>query len=412
MSWWRDARFGMFIHWGIYSVPAGVWKGSRAKNFPAEWIMFEKQIPKKEYARLADRFNPVRFDAREWAGLAKNAGMKYMVITSKHHDGFCMYHSRQTSYNIVDGTPFKRDVIAELAEACAEAGIRFGLYYSVLDWRFCSYPYYFHYKPRFAEYYRYMLAQVKEILTDYGDICSLFFDGNWFPQWKREHGAEVERVCRILQPGVVINDRLRERKGSELLKTLSGRHHEYKPPEIGDYVTPEQYIPDKPLGLDWETCMTMNDSWGCRSWDNNWKSSKELIRNIVDIASKGGNYLLNVGPTSRGIIPEPSVSRLEQIGKWMQKNGESVYGTTGGLLQEPAWGRITRKPDKTYLHVFDWPGGMLSVPGFTSKVKKAYLLADPATELEVYTGGKGIDIKLPERAPDPIDSVVAVETQV
>jgi len=412
MAWWREARFGMFIHWGIYSVPAGVWKGKRAEKLPAEWIMFEKQIPQKEYAKLAGRFNPVKFDAREWAKIARDAGMKYMVITAKHHDGFCMYHSKQTEYNIVDATPFKRDVIAELAEACAEVGVRFGLYYSVLDWTYSSYPYIWTaIKPRFGAYYKYMLEQVREILGQYGTICSLFFDGNWFPQWKHEHGAEVERTCRELQPGVVINDRLRQRGLSDLALLVPGIHPEYTAPEIGDYVTPEQFIPDEAPGVDWETCMTMNDSWGHRSWDNNWKSETEIIRNLADIASKGGNYLLNVGPTKEGTIPGPSISRLKRTGEWMDTNGEAIYGTKPGPVRDAPWGRTTRKDGKIYLHIFDWPEDDLQISEIKEDVKQAYVLTP---EGHIPVPAKRIDgklvVSLPGAGPFTSSSTVVLDT--
>lgn len=411
MAWWREARFGMFIHWGIYSVPAGVWKGKRAESWPAEWITFEKQIPQKEYQKLAGQFNPVKFDAREWAKIARNAGMKYLVITSKHHDGFCMFHSKQTRYNIVDATPFKRDVIAELAEACAEVGVRFGLYYSVLDWTFSAYPYnYFTVKPRFGAYFKYVLEQMRELLSQYGTICSLFFDGNWFPQWKHKHGAEVERVCRELQPGVVINDRLRQRGLSDLAYVLPVKHPEYKMPEVGDYVTPEQFIPDKSSGVDWETCMTMNNSWGYRSWDDNWKSETELIRNLVDIASKGGNYLLNVGPTAEGLIPGPSVERLAAVGEWMGVNGEAIYGTKPGPIQGAHWGRTTAKDDKVFLHVFDWPENELVIENPNPSVSQAKMLTPGGMEkLPCLNSSDKLVIKIPEKPTHPAATVIVVE---
>lgn len=410
MAWWREARFGMFIHWGLYSIPAGIWKGKKAVKSPSEWLMFAFSIPKDEYAKLAPQFNPTGFNAKEWVGMAKNAGMKYMVITSKHHDGFCMYDSKLTKYDIVDATPFKRDVIAELAAACAEEGIRFGLYYSQLDWRYSQWPYYLNYMPNFKKYMEYMKGQLKEILSNYGPICSLFFDGDWLPQWNDELGREVKAGVRSIQPNVIINNRLGKRSYGDQLKIATGKPHPLRPPTVGDYATPEQFIPTSLPNFDWETCMTMNDSWGFKSFDNNWKSKQTLIRNIIDIVSKGGNYLLNVGPTSKGLFPDASVERLADIGAWMKTNGESIYGTTAGPVQNAPWGRSTRKPGKIFLHVFEWPKDALVVSGISENVKNAYLLSDPARKpLSVSASGNNLAIKLPEKAPDEVASVIAIE---
>jgi len=407
MAWWREARFGMFIHWGVYSVPAGEWKGRKVKTYPAEWIMFARQIKKREYQKLAQKFNPVQFNAAEWARIAKDAGMKYMVITSKHHDGFCMYHSELTDYNMVDATPFGRDVIAELSEACAGEGVRFGLYYSELDWRWCSYPYFLYHVPRFEQYMDYMKGQVKEILTGYGPICSLFFDGDWMPQWNDRRGTEVEALCRDLQSEVVINDRLSKRKYIDQFLFLLGKKHELGEPEVGDYATPEQFIPAGVPGADWETCMTMNDSWGYRSWDHNWKSSARLIRMLVEIASKGGNFLLNVGPDARGRIPEASVARLAAVGEWMDLNGEAIYGTQAGPLQDLSWGRTTQKENTVYLHVFDWPEGEIQVDGLA--VERACLLAEPGTGLPLRKAGNTTFIKVAEKPLHPAATVIALK---
>lgn len=410
MAWWREARFGMFIHWGLYSIPAGVWKGRRSTAFPAEWLMYARDIPGDEYAKLAGQFNPVKFDAARWAGIAADAGMKYLVITSKHHDGFCMFDSKLSDYNIVRATPFGRDVIAELASACKDAGVRFGLYYSQLDWSRSWRPYSIYHMPHFKQYMEYMKGQVREILTGYGSICSLFFDGDWMPQWNAGIGREVEILCRGLQPEVIINSRLDKRTLADNISTLTGKMSEVQAPAVGDYATPEQVIPAALPACDWETCMTMNDSWGYRSWDDHWKSSTDLIRNLVDIVSKGGNYLLNVGPTSEGLIPRASVNILAEIGQWMRVNGEAIYGAKAGPIQDAPWGRTTQKNDAIYLHVFDWPGRELAVQGLSGEGRGARLLtARGAEPLDTRETDNALIISLPEKPVHPAAAVIAVE---
>ena len=361
MAWWREARFGMFIHWGLYAVPAGTWKGKRVGGI-GEWIMHRARIPVAEYEKLAPQFNPVKFNAREWAKIAKAAGQKYMVITSKHHDGFCLWDSKVGDYDI-QATPFKRDIIKELAEACEAEGVRFGVYHSIMDWHHPDQ------KKNFPAYEKYLYAQVKELLTNQ-KLWVLWFDGEWIGQWSREKGRHMEAFCHGLQPEIVINNRV-------------GKRHR----EDGDYGTPEQKIPATGLGYDWETCMTMNGTWGFKSYDHNWKSTQDLLRKLVDIASKGGNFLLNVGPTAEGLIPEPSVKRLRQMGAWLAVNGESIYGTSASPFKRLSWGRCTQKVPRPgsgqagtlYLHVFNWPkSGELLVGGLANKVTKAYLLADKA----------------------------------
>jgi len=409
MAWWREARFGMFIHWGIYSTLGGVWKGEQVKLQPAEWTMQAKHVPDAEYSQIAANFNPVKFNAREWAALAKRAGMKYLVITSKHHDGFCLFDSKLTNYDIMDATPFQRDVIKELAEACAAEGIRFGVYYSQLDWHFAEKPVARATIPNFDRYLEYMKGQLEELLTGYGPFGSLFFDGDWMPQWNNVLGREIEAWCRRFQPHLVINDRLSKRPTSIQLAALLKLPYRVPVPPVGDYATPEQSIPGYLPPCDWESNMTMNTSWGYKSFDNNWKSTADLIRKLVDIASKGGNFLLNVGPTGEGVIPQPSVERLEAIGKWMQVNGEAIYGTGAGPLQNLKWGRSTQKAGNIYLHVFDWPAGELKIKGLKQNVRRAYLLADAKADLPVSQAGGATTIKLPEIAPDPISSAVVLE---
>ena len=395
MAWWREARFGMFIHWGVYSVPAGTWDGKQIPSI-GEWIMNRAKIPVADYAALTQQFNPVKFDADKWVRMAKDAGMKYIVITLKHHDGFAMFHSQASAYNIYDATPFKRDPLKELAAACKKHNIRLGFYYSQSqDW---------HHPGGAAsgghwdkaqdgdmnEYIRTIaVPQVRELLSNYGKISILWWDT---PVDMNQERADMLRPLLDLQPGIITNNRLG-----------------FYP---GDTETPEQFIPATGYAdRDWETCMTMNDTWGYKSYDNNWKSTETLVRNLIDIASKGGNYLLNVGPTSEGVIPQPSVDRLHEIGKWMKENGEGIYGTSAGPFKKLAWGRCTRKGNLLYLHVFDWPkDGILSVP-MTGKVKKAYLGCECRLSLKTSAKNGSVEVHVPKTAPNSISSLVVLEVK-
>ncbi|HUT44712.1 MAG TPA: alpha-L-fucosidase [Sedimentisphaerales bacterium] len=416
MDWWRQARFGMFIHWGLYAVPAGEWKGEKVPG-TGEWIMEKGQIPVSEYEPLAKQFNPVKFDAEQWVQIAKNAGMKYIVITSKHHDGFCLWDTKYTDYDMIDATPFKRDILAELAQECRKQGIRLCFYHSIMDWHHpdAQAPFYPKYNdmsksnPNFDRYVEYYLkGQLKELVRNYGPLGILWFDGEWVKDWTRENGWDMFEYCLSLQPDIIVNNRVGN--GRQGMRGLS-KSDEF----AGDYGTPEQEIPATGLpGVDWETCMTMNDTWGYKSYDNNWKSREDLLHKLVDIASKGGNFLLNVGPTAEGLIPGPSVERLAAIGEWMKLNAESIYGTTASPLGEVPWGRCTAKPGTLYLHVFDWPAnGKLEVPGLKNKVKKAYLLADKKrSELLVTRAGREkVVITVTSKAADPVNTVIVLEIE-
>ncbi len=429
MAWWRDAQFGMFIHWGAYAVPAGTHKGERvaggAYAVPAgthkgervagigEWIMSRAHIPIPEYEEYVHRFNPTRFDADEWVRIAKDAGMKYIIITSKHHDGFALFDSKVSSYDIMDATPYKRDAIKALSEAAHRAGLKFGVYYSIMDWHHpdAQGPNYPDYNsrtwsnPNFGRYVEtYMKPQLKELLTQYPYIDVLWFDGEWIADWSDERGRDLYSYVRTIRPSLIVNNRVgHTRQG---LSGLNSEGHV----GLGDFGTPEQRVPPEGLpGVDWETCMTMNDTWGFKSYDDDWKDSRTLVRTLIDVASKGGNFLLNVGPTADGLIPAPIVSRLSEMGDWMKLNGEAIYGTTVSPSGMPAWGRYTAKPGKVYALVFDWPkDGKLTLAGMKEKPLRARLLAD-GRPLTVERSDSGFVVQLPAVPPSTIASVLELQ---
>ena len=412
MKWWREARFGLFIHWGLYSIPAGEWEG---KTDYAEWIRNQAQIPLKVYDKFVSKFNPVKFNAERWVRLAKDAGMKYIVITSKHHDGFCLFNSKYTGFDIMS-TPFKKDVLKELSEACKKEGIRLCFYYSIMDWHNPDYL------PRrewettrstkgadFNRYVQYMKNQLRELLTNYGNIGVLWFDGEWENTWNDKRGLDLYNYVRSLQPNIIINNRVgASRSGMEGFTEGGGF--------AGDFGTPEQQIPATGLpGVDWESCMTMNDHWGYNKNDHNFKSAKEILQMLADIASKGGNYLLNIGPTAEGVFPPESVERLHKIGEWMEINGESIYKTSASPFTKLDWGRCTQKNingnTRLYLHVFDWPdNGQLIVPGIYNKPLQSYLLSDKnKNPLELKRNGDAVVIRIPSTAPDNFNSIVVLD---
>ncbi len=405
MQWWHDARFGMFIHWGIYAVPAGKWN---EKTNYGEWIRNEAQILLADYTPLTERFNPVRFDAARWVRIAKDAGMKYIVITSKHHDGFCLWDSKLTDFDIMDATPFKRDILKELSEQCRKQGIRFGLYYSIMDWHHPDYLPRRDWEKRpaenadFVRYIAYMKGQLKELVENYNpDI--LWFDGEWEKTWTEEYGRDLYHYVRSLKPDILINNRVgKGRKGMEGTYDPSAA--------VGDFGTPEQEIPATGLPYDWETCMTTNNHWGYNKFDNNYKSAQDLIRKLVDVASKGGNFLLNVGPTAEGTFPPQAVELLAQIGDWMQTNGDSIYGTTANRFQNLPWGRSTAKDNRIYIHIFDWPSDRrLPLPGLVSSPVSVHLLADPNCPVEIAREQANVVLSLPDKALDTAATVVKLE---
>jgi alpha-L-fucosidase len=415
MAWWRDAKFGLFIHWGVYSVPAGFYHGLPVKGI-GEWIMNRGKIPMTEYQQFAKEFNPVKFDAAVWVKIASDAGMKYIVITSKHHDGFAMFDTKASSWNILQASPYGKDPLKELAAACRKYGIKLGFYYSqAQDWNNGGAasggkwdPAQQHDMDDYID--KIAVPQVKEICSNYAEFPAVIW-------WDTPTGMNTNRAQKLydavkaLKPDIILNNR------------LGGGFK-------GDTETPEQRIPAKGFpGRDWETCMTLNNTWGFKRDDNNWKSTETIIRNLCDIASKGGNYLLNVGPTSEGLIPQPSIDRLAAVGAWMKVNGEAIYGTTatpfGSELGEAVkakdgyghdttvssgndW-RATKKPGKIYVMIFNWPAsGKFKLPGLQSEVKKAYLLADHK-ELKFEKTKSGVTLDLPAAALDKIASVVCVE---
>ena len=426
MKWWRDARFGMFIHWGVYSVPGGIYKGQQVNRI-GEWIMNRGKIPVAEYIQFAGQFNPVNYDPDAWVRLAKEAGMKYIVITSKHHDGFALFDSKASKWDMVDATPYKKDLLKPLAEACRKYGMKLGFYYShAQDWvnpggaaarkvategwanpdsaRIDAYTAANsgHWDPAqttktMAQYIdEVAIPQVKEILTNYGDVAVLWWDT---PTGMTDEYAEKLKALLKLQPMIITNDRLK------------------RPNYPGDYKTPEQRIPNLSEldGKDWETCMTMNETWGYKSYAHNWKSTETLVRNLIDIASKGGNYLLNIGPKPDGTIPQESIDRLREVGSWMKQYGEAIYGTKASPLAPLAWGRCTRKEagnnTTLYFSVFDWPkDGKLTIPGISNELMSVELMGHKG-EYKAKQEKGVIELKLPEKAPNAIASVIKMEVK-
>jgi alpha-L-fucosidase len=413
LAWFRDAKYGLFIHWGLYAIPAGEWNGRTIPGL-GEWIMFRAPVAVREYETLAARFNPARFDANRWVTLAKDAGMKYIVITAKHHDGFAMFASTVSAYNVVDGTPFKRDVLKELADACARQGMRLGFYYSQSqDWH----------EPNGAgntwdfgpdekkDYDRYLRGkaepQVRELLSRYGPVALVWFDT---PRMMTpERSKRFTDLVRSTQPATLIDGRL----GAE-----------------GDYrTTGDNVIPTDVQGQPWETPATINHTWGYRKDDTDWKSPGQILFKLIDIVSKGGNYLLNVGPMADGTIPAASEDILRTVGGWLRTNGEAVYGAGatpfGDELGEPSargvkdvrgdaliyqqteW-RVTTKPGKLFMTFFNEPRAPFPLPSMKNDVTRAYRLADRApVEVRKENGRTLLVVERP--ILDPMATVIVVE---
>ncbi len=432
MAWWREARFGMFVHWGLYSGLAGTWEGKAVGTSGGmEWIQQRVKADTDTYAKAAlPLFQPRAGFAREWARLAKQAGCRYLVFTTKHHEGFALHNSRAGDFNA--GAVLGRDLVGEIVKATRAEGLRVGFYHSVIDWHHDQYAYalsqqlphplkgqpYPNGQRDHARYQAYLQQQVNELASNYPvdifwwDYSSQDFQGD--EAWR---ATELMQLVRSKRPKVIMNNRLyRSREAGWASMGTQG----YLPqldPKYGDFITPEQHIPDTGMpGVDWETCMTLNTTWGYSEHDHAWKSEQTLIRNLVDIASKGGNYLLNIGPKADGTVPEESVTSMRAIGRWMKANGESIYGTTASPFGKLTWGRCTQKrlsdkKTRLYLHVFDWPrDGRLIVPGLPDKPLAARLLAG-GRKLGVEEGGHELIISVPPAAPDPIATVVVLDVR-
>lgn len=401
MQWWRDARFGMFIHWGLYAIPAGVWKGEEVPGI-GEWMMKHAKIPVVEYRELAKQFNPVKFDAKAWVKVAKDAGMKYIAITSKHHDGFAMFKSEASKYNIVDGTPYSKDPIKELADECHKEGLKICFYYSQArdwnepngldnNWDF----------PEERDFQKYLDEKVKpqltELLTNYGEVGMIWFDTPI--TINDDQAQQLKDLVRRLQPACILSGRL-------------GGQVETDYTSMGDNA-----IPGCTIDGDWETPATLNNTWGFKKNDHEWKSPKQLTLLLFDIVSKGGNYLLNVGPDAEGVIPEPSVKILESVGDWMKVNGEAIYGTQESPFKnEFKWGNITQKQCKLFLGFYSWPEAEFYLDGLKNKVTKAYLLSDKSEikfsqTIDKKTQHHRLKLELFQSAPDSAVSIVALEIE-
>jgi alpha-L-fucosidase len=403
LSWFKKAKFGMFIHWGPYSNLAGEWNGRRVPvGENAEWIMEKLEIPRDEYRELARQFHPVEFDAKTWVQLAKNTGMKYLVITAKHHDGFAMYDSEVSDYNIVDWTPFRRDPIEELADECRKAGIKFCVYYSHRedwdepyaygnDWDFDFVPE--ENLQQFENRYLDVKAkpQVRELITNYGPLGLIWFDRGPYTQ---EQAKKFVQLARELQPDIIINGRVGS-YGQELVGDYQNMNDNGMP--IGGI---EEY---------WESPQTLNETWGYSKFDHGWKSTEEVIHRLVAIVSQGGNYLLNIGPTGTGAIPEPSVKILNEVGQWLEKNNESIYDCGAGPLQRHEWGWTTVKGHRLYLHVQNWPdNNELIFNGLRTGVQSANFLVDASRELPVQQNHETIRLKLPQNPLDAVNTVIVL----
>ncbi len=392
MQWWRDAGFGMFVHWGAYAVPAGIYKGKEVSGI-GEWIMSSAKIPVPEYEKIVRQFNPQQFDADAWARLAKEAGMKYLVITSKHHDGFCLWDSKVTEYDIMDATAFKRDILKELSEACQKEGVKLCFYHSIMDW---------HHKKAsgatFTEYREaYLKPQLKELVENY-DPAVLWFDGEWIKEWTEAQGKDLYQYVRSLKPDIIINNRVgKGRNGMQGMNTGD----EF----VGDFGTPEQEILEHgSTEIDWESCMTMNDTWGFKKNDHNWKSAEMLIHNLVDIAAKGGNYLLNVGPDATGVIPKPSQERLKAMGAWMQVNSAAIYNTR--MWPQYKEGEQIRyilgNDGAVYVALLDWPGATVQLRYIKPKAKAEIRMLGVDEPLEwSFDEATGTTVELGEKLQDP-----------
>lgn len=419
VSWFREARFGMFIHWGLYAIPAR-----------GEWVRSNEEMPEEEYLPFFREFNPVDYDPKVWARAAKDAGMKYVVMTSKHHDGFCLFDSKWTDYKATN-TPYGRDIIREYLEAFRAEGLKVGLYYSLLDWHHPDYPHYGdrHHPERnnpawkgvehhFDRYLDYMHGQIKELCTEYGKIDLFWFDFSYDDMrgetWK---ATQLVEMIRQYQPHVILDNRL-ETSGDGFGSLITGDPSSFS----GDFISPEQIIP--PYGLldgkgnpvTWEACVTMNNNWGYCAEDHFFKDADMMVKKLVECVSKNGNLLLNVGPDARGNIPEESLEILRGIGRWMKKNGASIYGCGGSRLPKPDYGRITQKGNKLYFHVMEPLVGMVPLFGVREEEIDHIRLLATGSELKIvknwisgnYPELVMVSLGPDPKLPDPMDTVLEV----
>ncbi len=412
MAWYTDARFGMFIHWGLYSIPAR-----------GEWIRSEEEIPKEDYMRYFEEFDPVDYDPKKWARAAKEAGMKYVVLTAKHHDGFCLFDSKYTDFKVTN-TKLGRDVVKDFVEAVRGEGLKVGLYFTLLDWYHDDYPHYgdkqhpMRNRPEygnegrnFDRYLDYMHNQIREICTNYGRLDVLWFDFSYEDKYNVMRGeawraTELINMVRELQPQVIIDNRL-EVSGEGYGSLWTGDPKPYH----GDFVSPEQMVPPQGIqdknGRDmvWESCVTMNRNWGYCEKDHYFKPASMLIRKLVECVSKGGNMLLNVGPDARGNIPPQSMAILEEIGAWMKKNGNSIYGCGKAGIEKPEYGRITRNGNRVYYHLFENTIGPMPLTGIRPEEVDCIRRLATGTEIPISTSwvhSDYPDIVFADLGPDPI----------
>jgi len=378
MKWWHEAKFGMFIHWGLYSVLGR-----------HEWVMEMEGIPVAEYEPLATQFKPKPNPARDWARLAKRAGMKYMVMTTKHHEGFCLFNTKTTDY-CAPRQAAGRDLVKEFVDAARAEGLRVGFYYSLMDWRHPDGARCANDEAARKRFVDYIHTHIRELMTNYGKIDILWYDVSWPLDAKGWESEKMNRMVFDLQPDIIVNNR-------------------NKLP--GDFSTPEQRIEAAEAGKAWEACMTMNDSWGYHKSDDAWKTPKQIIRNLITCAHDGGNYLLNIGPRPDGSIPEESVSILTAVGQWMDKNGQSIYAAERCQPRRCRFGSFSRRGNKLYLHVHFWPGQTVAVAGLMTKVKRATLLAT-GKELTFKQDAYRVQFSgLPEKAPDDPISTLVIECE-